>query len=185
VAEQAAPPRVRVRFDDAGDPLAALAREALVRAGAVWGDDAAIVVRGDGPLAALRARPMPASGQPTLALNNAALVLFERDGATLSPLALPQFGRALDCEGLPGGILEELDHFRAGIYATHIVRDLDLPPGWRLAAAGADGRVAAAVHPERRIVALVFRPDAVLSLYHASGQRALVAALGWLAQAAA
>ena len=185
LAEQTAPPRVQVRFDDAGDALAALAREALVQAGAVWSDDAAIVVLGDGPLAALRARPAPPPGQPTLALNNAALALFEREGATLSPLPLPQFGRALDCEGLPGGILEELDRFRAGIYATHILRDLDLPPGWRLTAAGADGRVVAAVHPQRRIVALVFRPDAVLSLHRGSGQRALVAALGWLVRAAA
>jgi len=112
-------------------------------------------------------------------------VLLERDGATLSPLAQPQFGRALDCEALPGGFLEEAERFRVGIYATHVVRHLDLPPGWQLAAAGTDGRVVAALHAQRRIVALVFRPDAALSLQRSSGRRALVAALGWLVQAGA
>ena len=98
VAAAPAPPPRRVRFDDSGDALASLAREALVQAGCCFADDAPIRVLGDAPLARLRERQLQATG-PTLALNNAALRLMELDGAVLEALALPQFGRGLDCTG--------------------------------------------------------------------------------------
>jgi hypothetical protein len=71
--------------------------------------------------------------------------------------------------------------FSIGIHATH--RVLTLPVAWQAAAIGADGRVVAAVHPARHLVALAFRPDSVLSLRREAGRRALRAALLWLAEA--
>ena len=182
-AEPATPERM-LCFVDHGDALAALAREALVQAGGHWADDAPIRVLGDAPLPRLRAQTLAFAG-PTLALNNAALRLLEQDGAVLQALPLPQFGRGLDCEALPGGLLRPLGRFTAGVHATHVLSATDLPAGWTLLAQGSDGRVVAALHATRRIVALVFRPDALRSLQQAAGRRALVAALHWLHEAAA
>jgi hypothetical protein len=179
-----APTPRRVRFVDGGDALAALARDSLVRAGCSLADDAAITVIGDAPLPRWRERGITLD-RPTLALNHAALALLERDGAPLEALALPQFGRALACTAVPGGLLQALGSFNAGIHTTHRLSADALPAGWTLAASGADGRVIAAVQPQRRIVALAFRPDALHSLQHAAGQRALRAALQWLAEGAA
>lgn len=178
-AAEPAPPQRSVQFIDPGDALAALAREALVQAGCRFAGAAAIRVLGDAPLVRLREQTLSVSG-PTLALNNAALRLLERDGAELQPLPLPQFGRGLACEALSGGLLQHLGRFHAGVHATHVLSAQQLPAGWTLLARGADGRVVAALHAERRIVALAFRPDALRSLQHRAGQRALVASLQWL-----
>ncbi len=182
-AEPAPPPR-RVRWVDGGDALAALARESLVQAGCSFADEALPTVLGDAPLAAWRERALPGEG-PLLALNNAALRLLELDGADLQALPLPQFGRALACEALADGPFGALGRFNAGVHATHKLDAARLPPGWTLAARGADGRVIAALHPARRVVALAFRPDALRSLQHAAGQRMLRAALQWLDERAA
>ena len=175
------PPKRRVCFLDGGDALAALAREALAQVGCEFDTAASLLVRGDGPLELLRSQQVVSDGRATLALNNAALALLEQDGAALEPLDVPQFGRALDCVAVAGGLLDDLGNFRVGIYATHCVRLASLPAGWILAAQGSDGRVIAAVQPARRIVALLFRPDAVLSLHRSAGRLSLLAALGWLA----
>jgi anthranilate synthase len=174
----------RVRFVDGGDALAALARESLVQAGCSFADDAPITVLGDAPLRRWRECAIAIDG-PTLALNHAALALLERDGAVLDALELPQFGRALASTSVPGGLLEALGAFNAGIHSTHRLPAAALPAGWTLAATGTDGRVIAAVHPQRRIVALAFRPDVLRSLQHEAGRRALRAALQWLAEGAA
>lgn len=186
-APLAAPPPAtprRVRFVDGGDALAALARESLVRAGCSFADDAAITVLGDAPLPRWHEQAIATAG-PTLALNHAALALLERDGAPLEALELPQFGRALAGTAVPGGLLDALGAFNAGIHTTHRLPAAALPAGWTLAASGADGRVLAAVQPVRRIVALAFRPDALRSLQHDAGRKALLAALQWLAEGAA
>ena len=188
------PPAVRaplqphvVHFIDSGDALAPLAREALVQAGCSFMDDAPIRVLGDGPLDAVRARvaelgpPADASPHPLLALNTAALALLEQDGAMLEALAEPQFARALECTAVNGGPLETLGSFQAGVYCMHRVPAAALPAGWVPAATGADGRIVAALHPARRCVALLFRPDAALSLHRGAGQHALTVALAWLA----
>jgi anthranilate synthase len=175
------PPRRRVCFLDGGDALAALAREALVQAGCEFDAQAPTLVRGDGLLDALRSQRASSDGRVTLALNNAALALLEQDGAVLEKLEVPQFGRALDCQAVAGGMLDAMGHFRVGIYATHCVRVASLPIGWVLAAEGSDGRVIAAVQPVHRTVALLFRPDAVLSLQRSAGRLSLLAALAWLA----
>jgi len=177
------PPRT-LRFVDGGDALAALAREALVQAGGRFAADAPVTVLGDAALPRLRGRALAADG-PTLALNNAALRLLELEGAELQLLPLPQFGRALACEALPGGLLQGLGHFHAGVHATHVLPADGLPAGWTLLARGADGRMVAALQPARRIVALAFRPDALRSLQQRAGQRALAAALEWLHEGAA
>lgn len=165
-----------VHYVDGGDALDALAREALVQAGATFDEHAALTVLGDGPLDALRTRE--AATGPLLALNNAALALLARDGAVLEPLPQPQFGRALPSTATADGPLAALGGFDAGLYTAW--RITALPPGWTLAAQGADGRVIAAVHAARRAVALLFRPDATVSLRHAAGRRCLAAALDWL-----
>jgi hypothetical protein len=184
VAATPAPTPRRVRFVDGGDALAALARESLVQAGCRFADDASITVLGDAPLQRWREQAAAING-PTLALNHAALVLLERDGAPLEALDVPQFGRALASTAVPGGLLDALGSFNAGIHTTHRLSAAALPAGWTLAARGADGRVIAAVQPARRIVALTFRPDALRSLQHDAGRRALLAALQWLAEGAA
>lgn len=173
---------VRVQFEDVGDALAGLAREALVQAGCTLTDDAPIRVLGDGPLAALHARleSSPDDTRPLLALNAAALAVLGRAGARVEPLDAPQFARALACEALPGGPLQALGHFQAGLYTAHRIDATQLPAGWQLAARGADGRVVAACEPRRRIMALLFRPDAALSLRHRAGPQTLVQALHWL-----
>jgi anthranilate synthase len=179
-----APPPRRVRFVDGGDALVALARESLVQAGCSFADDATLTVIGDAPLRRWREQAITTGG-PTLALNHAALALLERDGAVLEALELPQFGRALASTAVPGALLDALGSFNAGIHGTHRLSASAVPAGWVLAAAGADGRVIAAVHPARRIVALAFRPDALRSLQHDAGRKALLAALQWLAEGAA
>jgi anthranilate synthase len=184
VAAAPVPPPRRVRFDDGGDALASLACEALVQAGCRFAADAPIRVLGDAPLAQLRQRQLHATG-PTLALNNAALRLMELDGAVLEALPLPQFGRGLACQALQGTPLQALGDFHAGVHATHRLMAAALPSGWTLLARGDDGRVMAALQAQRRIVALCFRPDALRSLQHDAGRRALVAALHWLAEGAA
>ena len=184
VAAAAAPPPRRVCFDDGGDALVALAREALLQAGCHFADDAPIHVLGDGPLPRLREQVL-ATGGPTLALNNAALRLLELDGAVLDALPLPQYGRALASQAVSDGLLQPLGSFNAGVHATHRLMAEGLPSGWTLLAQGADGRVVAALQAERRVVALAFRPDALRSLQQGAGRRALVAALQWLAEGAA
>jgi anthranilate synthase len=184
VAATPAPTPRRVRFVDGGDALAALARESLVQAGCRFADDASITVLGDAPLQRWREQAAAIDG-PTLALNHAALALLERDGAPLKALDVPQFGRALSSVAAPGGLLDALGSFNAGVHTTHRLSAAALPAGWTLAAHGADGRVIAAVQPARRIVALTFRPDALRSLQHDAGRRALRAALHWLAEGAA
>ncbi len=184
VAALPEPPPRRVCFVDGGDALAALARDALVQAGCRVDNDAPMRVLGDRPLQRLREQSLSID-RPTLALNNAALRLLEIDGAVLEALPLPQFGRALACRAEPDGLLQALGEFHAGVHATHRLAATALPAGWTLAATGADGRVIAAVHSQRRIVALVFRPDALRSLQHDVGRRALMASLQWLAESAA
>ncbi len=171
-----------VQFDDVGDALAPLAQEALVRAGCRLADEAPVRVLGDGPLPALRERLEATThdARPLLALNAAALALLERDGAILERLDAPQFARALSCEAVPGSPLEALGSFQAGIYTAHRIDGARLPPGWVLAARGADGRAIAAFHAQRRVAALLFRPDAALSLHRRAGQRVLTGALRWL-----
>ena len=159
-----------MRFIDGGDALAALARESLVQAGCSFADDAPITVLGDAPLRRWRERSVAIDG-PTLALNHAALALLAREGAALEALEVPQFGRALASTAVPGGLLAALGGFNAGIHSTHRLPAAALPAGWTLAAQGADGRVIAAVHPARRIVALAFRPDALRSLQHDAGRQ--------------
>ena len=171
---------VRVRLLPGGDALAALEREALIRSGCAIDPTAAIDVLGDGPLQLLsEALPAP-PGRPSLALNHAALVLLQRDGASLRRLDVPQFGRALDCHAAANGLLAGFGDFSVAAHTAHGV--WQLPEGWLAAAHGVDGRVVAAVQPGRRIVALLFRPDMLHSLRHAAGQRALRAALDWLQQ---
>jgi len=180
LAATAAPaPRTAVHFIDGGAALAALQRETLVQAGCDFADDASIEVWGDGPLEACRRRAVAGTRRPALLLNNAALAQWQHEGATLQRLDTPQFGRSLDCHAVAGGLLDAMGAFSVGIHATY--RALVLPPGWLAAAIGADGRIVAAVHPSRRLVALAFRPDSVLSLRHAAGRSALRASLRWLA----
>ncbi|MEO7854996.1 MAG: chorismate-binding protein [Rubrivivax sp.] len=181
-AAPATPPtRVAAQFIDGGDALGALAREALVQAGCEFADAAALRVLGDGPLQHLLSQAADtADDRPTLALNNAALSLWHADGAALERLDPPQFGRALGCSATAGGVLQAMGSFSVGVHATHVVHNL--PAGWQLAARGDDGRVIAALHPLRRIVALAFRPDSVLSLRRSAGVTALRAALDWLSK---
>ncbi len=186
-AAVAAPPsRVPLHFIDAGDALAALARETLVRSGGEWADDAVLRVLGDGPLRQLLSDlggDKRAQAQPTLALNNAALALWQRDGAELEKLPAPQFGRALQCHAGAASLLQSLGTFTVGVHATYVARALPAP--WQVIARGDDGRVVAALHEDDRIVALAFRPDSVLSLRRGAGVTALRLSLQWLAQAAA
>jgi anthranilate synthase len=174
--------RTAVRFIDGGDALVALAREALVQAGSDFADDASVEVWGDGPLDALLQRRAPIDMRRALLLNNAALATWQHDGATLQRLDTPQFGRSLSCRAVAGGLLDTMGDFSVGVHATH--RVLDLPAGWQPAATGADGRVVAATHSARRLVALAFRPDSVLSLRRDAGRTVLRASLLWLTSGA-
>lgn len=183
-AAAAMPPApVRVAFDPLDDALAALAREALVQAGAQIDAAAPIRVVGDGSPQRVRAALDAAGAAPLLALNTAALALLAGDGAPLRALQPPQFARTLACSAVAGGPLAALGEFSAGIYAAHTIAADALPAGWTLAACGADGRAVAALHAQRRAVALLYRPDVALSSPHRAGRRVLMAALAWLAAA--
>lgn len=168
-----------VVFHDADDALAASMREALFKAGgrfASSGLHGAVQVAGDGPLGACRAVAARLVGVPALWLNNAALALLESMGARLDVLVPPQFGRLLECTAVPGECLAALDRFQVGVYATHVVQQADLPDGWRALAVGVDGRIVAALS-KRGDVALMCRPDSVLSTRHHAGLHMLDAAL--------
>jgi anthranilate/para-aminobenzoate synthase component II len=145
-----------------------------------------LCVLGDGALQQMLSRidrDAAAHPRPTLALNNAALALWHRDGAVLEKLDAPQFGRALACSASAGSLLQTLGAFTVGVHATHVARVLPAP--WQVIARGDDGRVVAALHQGRHIVALAFRPDSVLSLRRGVGAAAQRLALHWLSRPAA
>ena len=180
----AAPPPVpphphTVAFDDGGDPLGPLLSETLVQAGCRFAAQAPLRVLGEGAV-------LPAGLMgPLLAINGTGLALLARDGALAQTLPRPQFGRSLACSATPGGPLAALGDFDIGLYTMQRLMPQALPAGWSVAALGEDGRVVAAVHPQRRAAVLLCRPDSVLSLRHVAGQRALSALLDWLAAPAA
>ena len=180
----AAPPPVpphphTVAFDDGGDPLGPLLSETLVQAGCRFAAQAPLRVLGEGAV-------LPAGLMgPLLAINGTGLAMLARDGALAQTLPRPQFGRSLACSATPGGPLAALGDFDIGLYTMQRLMPQALPAGWSVAALGEDGRVVAAVHPQRRAAVLLCRPDSVLSLRHAAGQRALSALLDWLAAPAA
>lgn len=165
-----------IGYQDSGDPLAALMRETLVQAGCEIVDGHTPSVSGDGPLDAMRAHLRKAGRFGSIVINHSALALFESEGARLEALDPPEFGRTLECTAVADGFLSPLAHFRIGVYATHVVREEQLPDRWTVAAIGSDRRVVAAVS-DRGQIALVCRPDSVLSMRGHAGLRMLDAAL--------
>lgn len=174
-APAAAPRPQAVRFDDGGDPLGPLLAEALVQAGCRFDPAAVLQVLGDG------ADVTAAAPGPLLAINGAGLALLAQDGIIAQPLAQPQFARRLACRAETGGPLAALGDFDLGLYATSRLLAEALAAGWHCAARSDDGRVVAAIHPQRRAAVLLARPDSVLSQRHGAGPRALAALLAWLA----
>lgn len=174
--------RTRIAFIDNGDPLAALSREALLRAGAEFDADAAIRVFGDGSLDTARAAVCALTDGPVLALNTAGLALLERDGATLERLSRAQFARSVNASVSSTHFLAGIGDFSAGVYATHCLRAHTLPEGWTACACANDGRILAAVHADGQHCVILFRPDSVLSSRRGAGVHVLAQALAWLAQ---
>ena len=168
-----------VRFDDGGDPLGPLLAETLVQAGCRLDAAAPLQVLGDG------ADVAAAGPGPLLAVNGAGLALLARDGMAAEPLPQPQFARRLACRAEPGGPLAALGEFDLGLYTMHWLPAEALAAGWHCAARGEDGRVVAAIHPQRRAAVLLARPDSVLSQRHGAGPRAVAALLDWLAASVA
>lgn len=171
-----------VGFQDGGDPLAPLMRETLVKAGCAVVAGSMSWVSGDGPLPALRAQLQDCGRFGQIVINNSALALFESLGSRLEALDSPEFGRTIECVASADGFLRSLGRFQIGVYATHVIREDELPAGWTVAAIGTDRRVVAAVSDHGQ-VALVCRPDSVLSMRGDVGLRMLDAALAMIASA--
>jgi anthranilate synthase len=177
-APQRATPTARaVHFIAGDDPLAPLLAEALCQAGCQFDPAAALVVLGDGAVVTADVLQQ----RPVLAINRAGLAMLQADGATPEPLPQPQFGRSLACQAEAGNWMVAMDRFDVGVYTTHRLSAEALPDGWTLLARGEDNRVVAACHRGRRAAVLLCRPDSVLSLRHAAGQRALTCLLDGLA----
>lgn len=159
--------------DDEASPRLA---NALAAAGAVAGEGGVAVLAG-----------CPATGTagipgevPLLAVGEGALWLLDQSGAVPEVLPTPEYARVVDGAADASGFLASLGSFRAGWYAGRALRPAALPPGWRAAAVSVEGWVLAAQHDRAPRVALLFRPDSVLSLHGGSGRRALQAAFQWL-----
>jgi anthranilate synthase len=167
--------RVRVQSD--GDEAGARLVNALAAAGAVASTGARITV-----LSGVSEHGAVPEG-PLVAIGQSALWLLRRDGAVPSELPVPEFARVVAGRGLEGTFLQGMGAFKAGWYVRHALRADGLPVDWRASAVSDEGWVLAAQHRERRICALVFRPDSVLSLHAAAGCRALQAAFAWLDRA--
>lgn len=175
------PPTHTVRLIDIGDPLGPLAREALVRAGTLFADDAGISVLGDGTTESARATLAGLVDGPLLAINNAGLALLENEGAEAERLPRAQFARSIEAHATESGFLSEIGTFTAGIYSDRRLLADRLPSGWIAIALGTDRRVLVAAHPGQRRCAILFRADSALSSRHDAGIRVLAAALAWLA----
>ena len=175
------PPSRPVKAIDIGDPLGPLAREALVRAGARFTDDARITVLGDGATDAAKAALAGLADAPLLAINNAGLALLEADGGAAEHLPRAQFARSIGARATESGFLADIGAFTAGLYSDRRISADRLPPGWIPVALATDGRVLVAAHPERHRCAILFRADSALSSRHDAGIRVLAASLAWLA----
>ena len=173
---------LRVALRDLGDPFLPRLLDHLARAGIVAGEEGAVSLLTAGIDAAAVTlagrRPMP---RPSLAIGNAAVAVLVADGVPAARLAEPRHARPVRVRADAQAFLAGIDGAQVGLYASHRIEAAGLRPPWRCLARDAEDNVLAAVDEAGRRCALLFRPDSVLSLGEAAGERALRAALDWLA----
>lgn len=114
-------------------------------------------------------------------IGDAALALLEAEGGRTNRLELPMYARLVQGAARDDTALAGLGALRLGLYAARGIREGGLPPGWRVALCSADGWVLAAQDDASRRLAILARPDSILSLAWDSGRRTLLAAYDWIA----
>ena len=116
-------------------------------------------------------------------IGDAALRLLEAEGGRVEAFDRPMYARLVEGDGRGGTSLAGLGALRLGLYAARGIREAGLPAEWRAAACSAEGWVLVAEAFESRRLAVLPRPDSVLSLARDSGRRILLSALRWLESA--
>lgn len=137
-----------VNLVDAADPLGASLRDCLQGMG--------IAVSPDAPVAVLAGDAEPLTTQRVVAIGDAAYRLL--GGAARTD---PEHGRLLVCSATADAPWRGEASFIAARYASYRLEAV--PPGWSVWALDSQARPVALAHGERRAVALLFRPDSLLS----------------------
>lgn len=154
--EEIALPRA-IRLVDANDPFGQAVRECLQGLGLeLAGDARPSLLVGD------------VAGSPELdcdnavALGDAALSLLAGSGFSVQPQS-PEHGRLLQCTATPDAPWRSSGPFSVARYATLGLENQGLRPGWQAWAVDAQGSPVVLAHAKRRLVALLFRPESLLS----------------------
>lgn len=153
-----------------GDPFAARLMDFLARSGCAMKPQGIPVVSGTdhGP------------AQRGIWVGDAALALLGAEGGRVEAFDPPMFARLVEGEARAGTSLAGLGSLKLGLYAAGGIREAQLPAEWRAAACSTEGWVLVAEARESRRLAVLPRPDSVLSLARDSGRRILLSALRWI-----
>ncbi|WP_298924248.1 chorismate-binding protein [uncultured Ramlibacter sp.] len=143
-----------VRLLDAQDPFGNAARDCLLGLGLVLNDAAAVTVVAGAPATA--AWP-PRS---VVAIGDAAYQLLALHGGQVQRIA-PEHGRLLLCKLQADAPWRSDNAFIAARYASFQLEGV--PVGWQVWATDAHDRPVALAQPQHSLVALLFRPDSLLS----------------------
>lgn len=154
-ADQAALPAA-VRLVDTTDPFGAAMRDCLQGLGPDLDEGAACsVVVGPGEL------PMDAA-QHCVAIGDAALLLLQQSGFAVHTIR-PEHGRVISCRASAEAPWADTGVFVAARYASLALAADGLPSGWQVWVRDNQGEPVVLAHAGRRLVALLFRPDSLLS----------------------
>ncbi|WP_372826186.1 chorismate-binding protein [Polaromonas sp.] len=153
--EQAALPG-SVRLINATDPFGSAMRDCLEGLGLHLDEAAAISVQ-----VGLSGMP-DASQQQRVAVGDAALHLLGQSGFAVQAIR-PEHGRLIACRATADAPWADPDLFVTARYASLALLAGELPAGWQVWVRDDQGQPVALAHAGRRLVALLFRPDSLLS----------------------
>jgi len=141
-----------VCFVDAQDAFGSATRDCLLGLGLALDDTAAVRV--------VVGAPHDWPPGPVVAIGDAAYQLLAAQGASVQRIA-PEHGRLLLCKPTAQAPWEGEVSFIAARYASFGLEAV--PAGWEVWAEDDQGRPVALAQAQRRLVALLYRPDSLLS----------------------
>ncbi|MBA4327756.1 MAG: hypothetical protein C0428_05980 [Polaromonas sp.] len=154
-AQQAALP-ASVCLVDTHDPFGAAMRDCLQGLGLALDEGAACtVVVGPGELPA-------SANRQCVAIGDAALLLLQQSGVAVQAIR-PEQGRVISCRASAEAPWADPGRFVAARYASLALAAGELPAGWQVWVRDDRGEPVVLAHAGRRLAALLFRPDSLLS----------------------
>ena len=145
-----------VRLIDAAEAFGSALRDALEGLGLRIDDGAACSVHaGPGDFTG-------ESPQQQVAIGDAALQLLAQSGFAVRAIR-PENGRVISCRATADAPWPASSPFIAARYASLALLEGKLPEGWQVWVRDEQGQPVALAHAGRRLVALTFRPDSLLS----------------------